>query len=63
MKKHTIPREDDWCPLAGLGVEGSCMDQVATVRVSTRRCSFREQCEKLLKEMDKENESGDLHKR
>jgi hypothetical protein len=39
------------------------MDNIATVRVSTRRCSYRDQCEKLVKEMDKENESGDIHKR
>jgi hypothetical protein len=41
-----------WCPLDGTNYQGYCAEHSATIRVKSKKCNHRLDCEKLKNELD-----------
>ena len=46
-----------FCPMEGTEFEGHCIENFATIKVKTAKCSHRDYCENLKKNQKKQNEN------
>jgi hypothetical protein len=61
MKVSTkrVQKKKQWCPMEGTNYEGFCVENFATIRVKGAKCSHHDYCEKLKKDLDKnENQTN-----